>query len=163
MDIFLFIGRHFGWRYRRLRRSFGSHSHSGPFHHSWCPDNPEGKRPHEAQSTGLFELPTWFQRTDEIDYKIWESRFPVKVLNLRGFPRNQPSTVVLSVHVNVPWVLMFNAFCVCHSSWERSFAPHSSRRGMVSLFMGATFILAITSDVCTVSLLSWTRMYTAAT
>ncbi len=75
---------------------------------------------------------------------IWsimnEIRLPTKVFRRLGFPFNQPSTIVLSVHANMLSIEIENKSRTWRKSWD------GSKRGIL---MGATLVLAMTREICT--------------
>ena len=75
---------------------------------------------------------------------IKEIRFPTYVLNRRGLPVSQVSTMVLSVQANTEVTGMFKILLPWQSNFVSSCAPHNSSRGMERRLIGETLVLATT-------------------
>ena len=124
-------------------------SHWGPFHHSWWLTSSDGYKPLEAQSAGLSADLTCLHLSGGIRSIIVDTRFPTYVLNLRGLPSSQLSTMVLSVQATILERGILSTCLTWFINWASTNAPHNSSLGIVSFLIGATLVLAMTSVVCT--------------
>ena len=76
-------------------------SQSGPFHQRWWCSNSDGSSSRDGQSAGFCDPSTCPQYFGAMSSAIWDVRLPTNVLNRRGFPTSQLSTMVLSVQAKM--------------------------------------------------------------
>ena len=107
---------------------------------------PMGYKPLEAQSAGLVSPGTCCHLSGGISSITSATRFPTKGLNRQGLPRSQLRTTVLSVQAKVSHKGTSTTFLQWLTSFAVTTAPHSSNRGILKVLIGATLVVAITSD-----------------
>ena len=110
-----------------------SRSHWGPFHQRSWSLSCKGKSPLEAQSAGFCVPATCLQQSGG----SWSIiRFPTYVLNRRGLPVSQVSTMVLSVQANTEVTGMFKILLPWQSNFVSSCATQLQSRNGKTLDRG---------------------------
>ena len=103
-----------------------------------------GVTPREQTSTGLSLPLTWYHCTSAVASMIFATRFAINVLSLYGGVFNQAKVTELSVKANISliWISLDKIDFVYWMSLDNKWAAISSRRGIETVFKGATLDFA---------------------
>jgi len=123
-----------------------SYKNSDPPHQSGWLRSSDGKRPLDAQSTGLTLVGTYRHMEGVVRSCNWLTQLATNVVQQCGDDFIHANVVIESVQACVHVMSMTgdNTSTTDFSSFATSSAPHSSRRGMVTRLSGATLDFAVT-------------------